>query len=258
MNDMNQNDIRPDETEIHAYVDGQLDDARRTRMEAWLERHPDQAREIRGWRHDAQQLRAAFGDLPPSTGQTALDPALIRTRRRHRTRTHLALAAALVLALGVGGLGGWQMHGASMPTAAAPMADAVHAYRMFATNRHVKLDMIQQHPGDLQAWLDRHFRDAAPLPQLDGSGFHPVGGRLMATDSGPAAMVLYENSRGNAISFYIRPPSARTGPLPHGQRREGALAATYWSGHGYNYALISPADASDMRAMQAASRSVSS
>src|SRR5699024_6076581 len=47
--------------------------------------------------------------------------------------------------------------------------------------------------------------------------------------------------QGAAISFYIRPPSLRRGPLAHGQRREGRLVTTYWSGNGYNYALVSAA-----------------
>lgn len=250
MNDIHETGFQPDEADIHAYVDGRLDASGSARMKAWLERHPERAGEIRAWRRDAQQLRAECGDLPVSTRAPSLDPAVIRARRRQRQHARLAMAAALVVAVGVGGIGGWQAHDMSAPAASAPMADAMQAYRMYAMDRHARLDVVQHRAGDLQAWLDRHFRHAARLPNLSGSGFHPVGGRLVATDSGPAAMVLYENGRGNAISFYIRSPSARTGTLPRGQRREGQLAATYWSGHGYNYALVSRVDAAGMRAIQ--------
>lgn len=256
MNDMNRTTPFPGEADIHAYIDGRLDETDGARMEAWLEHHPERAEEIRRWQRDAQQLRAAMGGLPNSASQSALDPTVIRARRRHRTRTRMAMAAMLVVALGVGGIGGWQVRNrtVSMTTAPmAPMADAREAYRLFAMNQHVQFDVTQRHAGELQTWLDHHFRNAPRLPNLHRAGFHPVGGRLLATGSGPAAMVLYEDRRGDAISFYIRPPSARRGALPRGHLRHGGLATAYWSGNGYNYALVSRADAHGIQAIRTAS-----
>lgn len=249
---MNDNSPFPGEADIHAYVDGQMGATDCARMEAWLVRNPSRAEAIRGWRRDAQQLRAALGGLPSAADLRMLDPTTIRARHRHRVRARIAMAAALVLTLGVGMLGGWQARRMAAPAASAPMADALQAYRMFASNRHVNLDVTQHQPGQLQAWLVQHFPSAPRLPDLDGAGFHPVGARLLATDSGPAAMVLYQNAQGGAISFYIRPPSPNHGVLPRGQRRDGQLVATYWSGNGYNFALVSPANARDVRAIREA------
>ncbi|HET9819955.1 MAG TPA: anti-sigma factor [Rhodanobacteraceae bacterium] len=244
----------PDETDIQAYVDGLLDESDCKRVEAWMARHPERGEEIRNWRRDAQELRATLGGLPASVDASTLDPVAIRARRRHRVRARLALAAMLVLALGVGGLTGWQVRSINLPTRPPPMADALQAYRLFGLDRHVTWDVMQQHPGELQIWLDRYFPDATPLPDLAASGFLPVGGRLLATSSGPAALVLYKNPLGNAISFYIRSPAPRAGMLPRGQRREGRLAAAYWSGNGYNYALVGRTDPSDLRVMRLGSR----
>lgn len=250
---MDKTTLLPDETDIQAYVDGLLDEAGYRRMETWMEHHPERAEEIRGWRQDAQVLRATLGGLPESADSPRLDPASIRARHRRRARNRLALAAVLVLTLGVGGLTGWQLRGDGAPTRAPPMADAMQAYRLFAMNRHAPMDVVQHRPGELKSWLDRYFPDAAPLPNLAASGFQPVGGRLLATDSGPAAMVLYKNPQGSAISFYIRSPAPQAGMLPRGQRREGQLATAYWSGHGYNYALVGRADPSDLHVMRQSS-----
>lgn len=247
----------PSETQIHAYVDGQLDDTERMRLEHWLDQHPARAKEIRGWQHDAQQLRAAYGGFPTSAHRRTFDLMAIRLRRANRRRTRLAITAALVLALGIGVAGGWQARRLAAPVATAPMADALQAYRMFAADRHLHLDVTQHEPGQLQAWLGKHFPNAPRLPQLSSAGFHPVGARLLATGSGPAAMVLYENAQGGAISFYIRPPSPARGVLPRGQRRDGQLVATYWSGSGYNYALVSPANTADVQAIHDAAFSPS-
>lgn len=243
----------PTEADLHAYVDGHLNRETRARIDAWLDRHPARAEEIRHWQRDAQQLRAAFGGLPDSAGAGALDPAVIRSRRRHRTHTRVALAAVLVLTLGLGGLGGWQARNLVIAATSTPMADAVEAYRMFAPRPHTVFDATQQHAGGLQAWFEQHFRAAVPLPDLAGAGFQPVGGRLLATGSGPAAMVLYEDKHGRVIGFYIRPPSPRTPTLPRGQRRDGPLVTAYWSDNGYNYALVSHNDAAGARAIREAS-----
>jgi anti-sigma factor RsiW len=55
-------------------------------------------------------------------------------------------------------------------------------------------------------------------------------------------MVLYEDPQGRRISFYIRPPGPENGFLPPGSRSADGLQAQYWSGAGYNYAVVSPTD----------------
>ncbi|MEO7065700.1 MAG: anti-sigma factor [Rhodanobacter sp.] len=253
MNNTHETDSFVSETEIHAYVDGRLGEADCRRIEAWLERHPARAKEIRGWQLDAQQLRAALGALPTARRAPALDPTAIRLRRHRRRIERLSLAAALVLTLGIGGAGGWQIRSYQATIIEAPMADAMQAYRMFAHTPGIPLDVVQNHPGQLQAWLDKHFHDPAQLPDLESAGFRAVGGRLLATASGPAALVLYENPHGSAISFYIRSPVSDMERLPRGQRRQGELAAAYWSRSGYNYALVSRANQADMHVIQLAS-----
>lgn len=250
---MNEPTPYPDENTIHAYVDGRLDEVEHARMEDWLDRHPERAQEIRSWRSEAQQLRAVLGGFADMAGAPALDPALVRARWRHRVRARLGMAAALMIVLGVGGAVGWLARGAASP-ASPPMADAVEAYRMFASVPHAPLDVTQQHAGEVQAWLDTRFPDAPALPNLSEAGYRVVGGRLLATASGPAAIVLYDDPHGNAISFYIRPPSAHRGVLPRGQRREGQLAVAYWSGGDYNLALVGRDNAADLAVLRRASR----
>ncbi|MGH8145072.1 MAG: anti-sigma factor family protein [Rhodanobacteraceae bacterium] len=244
----------PDEYEIQAFVDGRLDEPRRQAVEFYLAQHPEQAEEVRAWQRDAQELRAAFGALPTWPKNPALDPARIRLRHRQRTLKRLAMAAMLVLCLGLGGLGGWRLQGWRQARIEPPMGDALQAYRMFASAQPAHFDFVPRGKGSTQVWLDRHFERAPRLPDLVAAGFQPVGGRLFATADGPAAMVVYANGRGGAISFYLRPPSAR-GPLPRGQRRDGGLMAEYGSHDGYNYAMVGRADAQDMQVIRGALRS---
>lgn len=234
--------IPPSEQDIHAYVDGRLEGVRRDAVERYLARHPERAIEVQAWQSDAQRLRAAFGGAQTLPDNPALHPAAIRRRQRQRRLQWRSLAAGALLCLGLGGLGGWHARDIRGQTAALPMADAIAAYRLVAMDGAMRPDLVPHRDGQMQAWLDTHFERATRLPDLSAAGFRITGGRLFATDQGPAAMVLYRDAGGHAISFYVRPPGPRNRLLPVGQRTEGGLLAQYWSGQGYNYAIVSPDD----------------
>ncbi|MGO1003779.1 anti-sigma factor family protein [Lysobacter sp. CA196] len=244
----------PSEYEIHAYVDGLLDGERRAAVEDWLARHPERAAEVQAWQRDAQSLRAALlGDTPAVSAE--LDPTRLRAGLARRRNARYAMAATVLLSLGVGGIGGWQMRewrtpesSAAAPAAfasAKPMGDAIEAHRLFASRRDLRPDRTAR-SDDLQDWLDARFREPMRLPDLSGAGFRQVGARLLATEQGAAALVVYADAGGNAISFYIRPPGPRRYLLPRGDRRDGDLLAQYWSRGGYNYAMVSSGESADV------------
>lgn len=230
--------LPPTEHDLHAYVDLRLSPADRQRLETWLASHPEAAAQLKGWQQDARLLRSVLGSAPLADNP-ALDPAAIRQGRRHRYQRQVARAAVLVLAVGLGGMGGWQAHQARYP-GVAPMTDALQAYRLFAEKDVLPADFKVSEGANLQPWLDRYFNNAKRLPDLSSAGFKPVGARLLSTDQGPAAMVLYQDARGARVTFYIRPPGPDNSLLPRGSRRDGALQTDYWSGPGYNYAMVAP------------------
>lgn len=195
-------------------------------------------------------MRAALGGALQQPANPDLDPALIRQRLKRQSRRHLASAALLLIALGIGGLSGWQAREMTLASAPLPMTDALQAYRLFAQQGVLPADLKVQGNGAMQAWLDRYFTQAERLPDLRESGFQAVSGRLLSTDQGPAAMVLYEDQGGHRISFYIRPPGPKNYLLPRGSRSDGELQADYWSDSGYNYAMVSPSGSAVAQRLQ--------
>ena len=232
----------PSERDLHAYVDHQLNDADRALVETFLASNTEVAAQIRAWQQDAQQLRAALSGALKQPANPDLDPALIRQRLKRQSRRHLASAAMLLIAVSVGGFSGWQAREMTLASAPLPMADALQAYRLIAQQGLLPADYKAGDNGDMQGWLDRYFTQANRLPDLSRAGFTPVSGRLLSTEQGPAAMVVYEDGSANKISFYVRPPGPRNFLLPRGSRCDGELQAEYWSGGGYNYAMVSPND----------------
>ena len=232
----------PSERDLHAYVDHQLSDADRHRVETYLANNAEVAAQVRAWQHDAHQLRAALSGALQQPANPQLDPAMIRQRVKRQSRRHLASAAVLLIAVSVGGLSGWQARQMTLASAPLPMTDAMQAYRLIAQQGILPADYKVSDDGDMQGWLDRYFSQAQRLPNLTASGYKPVSGRLLSTEQGPAAMVVYEDQSGHKVSFYVRPPGPKNFLLPRGSRSDGELQAEYWSGAGYNYAMVSPSD----------------
>lgn len=232
----------PSERDLHAYVDHQLSDADRHRVEIYLANNTEVAAQVRAWQHDAQQLRAALSGALQQPANPELDPAMIRQRVKRQSRRHLASAAVLLIAVSIGGLSGWQARQMTLVSAPLPMTDAMQAYRLIAQQGILPADYTVSDDGDMQGWLDRYFNQAQRLPNLTVSGYKPISGRLLSTEQGPAAMVVYEDQSGHKVSFYVRPPGPKNTLLPRGSRSDGELQAEYWSGAGYNYAMISPSN----------------
>jgi anti-sigma factor RsiW len=234
--------LPPSERDLHAYVDGQLNNSDQLTMETYLAAHPEVSEQVLAWQLDAQSLRASLSGELHRTPNPELDPAFIRHRlRRNRTR-HYATAAVLLIAVSMGGLSGWQAREMTMTASALPMADAVQAYRMFAAKDDMASDWTPTKVSDAQGWLDSNFAQANRLPDLAAAGFKPVSGRLTPTEQGAGAMVVYKDTDGRTLTFYMRPPSERSHLLPRGSRRDGELQADYWSSSSYNYAMVGPAD----------------
>ena len=242
----------PSERDLHAYIDHALNDTERQQIDLYLQAHPEAAARVHAWQRDAQALRTALQASLQQPVNPALDPAAIRQRIQRRTRQQWARVALLVLAVGLGGLGGWQarqmtLGAETLASSALPMTDALVAHRMFAQEGFLPADYSGQQKNDVQDWVDRYFRQAERLPDLSAAGFQPVSCRLLATDQGAAAMVMYEDEQGQRISFYIRPPGPHNTLLAKGSRRQGDLQARYWSGPGYNYAMVGTTDAPTTR-----------
>jgi len=236
------NAFSPSEHDLQAYADGQVDETLRRQVALYLESHPEAAREVELLRQESQRLRAALDNLPATETPARLDPFRIRRELHAPSQRRMAIAASLVLTLSLGTLGGWQLRDMSMRKTYLPMADATQAYRLFATGDMAqKVDMKTDQPAQLQSWLNHHFVQAAPMPDFSAYGFRPIGGRLMASDKGAAAMVTYVNDQGQAIVYYVRPPGELFN-FGDGNRQDGNLLTQYWRQGRYFYAVVSPAD----------------
>ena len=83
---------------------------------------------------------------------------------------------------------------------------------------------------------------AGEAADLTGSGYRLMGGRLIATSHGPAAMFMYDDDRGDRLVVLTRPmASEQSAPMaPHSG---GDVSGFAWADGGMGYSLMGQAAA---------------
>jgi anti-sigma factor RsiW len=230
------------EEELHAFVDGELPPDRISAVEDWLASHPDDAARIAAWRLQADSIRARFSKTANETIPTRLKiEALLRSGRNWRT---IAAAVAALAFLG-GGIAGWMARSTTEVVAAAgdPADDlaqrALAAHKLYIGEiRHpVEVSAGETH---LTPWLSRRLDTALRLPDFSSFDLKLMGGRLLPGENGPAAMLMYENSSGDRITFYIS--KLQQPQMAFRYYTSDNVAAIRWVVSDYGYVVSGPAD----------------
>src|SRR6185312_13370203 len=175
------------ETELHAWIDGELPAERCSAVTVYLASHPEIAARMRRHRQQMQLMRRAFEpllDRPQPRGVLALLAAGSRGvlwRRRAVTGLAAACLAAFLL------VAGWLAHRA-MP-GDNYVAEAVTAYRLAVIDRAangVWAITPEGLPGTLER-LSRRVGVPLKVPALADQGFTITSGRLVPASSGATA-----------------------------------------------------------------------
>jgi anti-sigma factor RsiW len=232
------------EDELHAYIDGELPADRREAVEAWLASHPDDAALVSAWRTQSEMIRARYGAVANDAIPARLQlDQLLRNGRRWR----MVAAAAAIAAFIIGGVVGWMARDAS---ATAPDAfqtfanEALAAHRLYIGEvRHpIEVGAAENH---LLPWLSRRVGTQLRAPDLTAFDFRLLGGRLLPSATGPAALFMYESGNGERVTLYC----AQLKENPTGLRYVAAdnFAAVHWVEGDYGWVISGPAEKSRLK-----------
>ncbi len=186
--------------ELHAYIDGALDPARREQVEARIARDPEFARLVAAYRADKALLKQAYGPL----SQQPLPPEwLARLRYTPEPRTVSwrlvgSIAAALVVALvGVG------VYRTMQPAKPAGFVEAALEARATPGDAQQVIDI---EPGTGSHKYDAALSDVVKLPvkvpSMTKLGYRLVG--LHFYRSAGAAEILYRDGGNRLFTLYLR------------------------------------------------------
>jgi anti-sigma factor RsiW len=229
---LNEDPNKPNEADLHAYIDDQLSRDGRAHVEAHLRAHPEEARRIADYRRLGDGLHALFdGALS--------EPVPHRLSRRPAPRRSRAWSippgrsqiAELGVALAVGVMLGWL--GRDFVTArgaltASLVRDAVGAHAVFTTDGRRPVEIEASREEDLYRWLSKRLGQAIRAPDLSAMGYGLLGGRLLPSEQGPAAQFMYHNAAGDRLTLFIARIAATGLDVPlHPAYRE-PYRAFYW------------------------------
>ncbi|HVJ52816.1 MAG TPA: anti-sigma factor [Aliidongia sp.] len=237
--------------DLQAHIDNRLDQARQAEVSDYLDRHPEMANRISGYATQRDALRAALVPIAEEPIPPELNLArLIEARRRSQGwRTGWRSAAAAVLILVLGGAGGWSLHGASMPAPSGVTAlalEAADSYSVYAPDHIHPVEFRAGDQKELVSWLSSRLERPVAVPDLTASGYRFMGGRLVPTEHGPAALFLYDDDHGSRLAMMARPMTTVDRDAPMSAHSKGSVSGYAWASKGLGYSLMGGPAATDL------------
>lgn len=231
------------EDELHALVDNELPADRRAAVEQWLDAHPDAAARVAAWRAMGDALHARYDAVADEAIPAQLE--LDRLARPPR-RWMIGVAAAVLLAFAGGGAAGWFAREAAA-TAVASEPDPVNSMREEAFAAHRLYIGEMRHPIEVRAdeahllpWLSRRIGMNLRAPDLSKYDLKLLGGRLLPCTEGPAALLMYENEKGERVTVYATKLKAPGSSFRYQEAdKYGSIS---WVADNYGWVISGPAD----------------
>jgi anti-sigma factor RsiW len=237
------------EDDLHAYVDQALEPERRAEVASYLDDHPEVAKRIAGFTAQRDLLRAALAPIADEPAPPELNLARMIEDRRLRP-SRLSWAAAALLLLSIGGAGGWVARGSllSTPAGVAALAqEAMDSYNVYAPDHVRPVEVRATDSAQLVQWVSSRLHQAVKVPDLAAAGYRLMGGRLVATSHGPAAMFMYDDDHGSRIVLLTRPMNSADRNAPMTGQSSGDVAGFAWADRGLGYSLVGQAPMESLR-----------
>jgi len=232
------------EDELQAYVDGALDASRREEVADYLRQHPQAARRIDGYMAQRAALRAALAPIADEPVPSELNlRSLLAARRARAAAWRPAIAAALTLC--VGAALGWAARGVATPDAHGVPAlarEAAENYRVYAADTRRPVEIPAADQAALVQWVSNRLGSPISVPDLRAAGYRFIGGRLVTTPNGPAAMFIYDGAEGARLAVLSRPMRIEK-DTRMSEQSDGGLGRVSWAARGIGYSVVGQAPA---------------
>ncbi|MET0221483.1 MAG: anti-sigma factor [Tardiphaga sp.] len=233
------------EEDLHGFVDGVLSPERLHDVNAYLADHPDVAARVSGYAAQRDTLRAALAPIAEEPLPPQLDLARIVARHRRPALPRWAMAAAAVVLLSLGAAGGWTMRGGfGTPEGIVAVAqEAADNYAVYAPDKTHPVELRAADRAELADWTTQQLGRPVGIPDLTAAGYRFMGGRVVGTGHGPAAMYMYDNDHGIRLVMLARVMKDVDRNAPMRPHIQGAVSGFAWADDGLGYSLVGPAQA---------------
>ena len=235
------------EDDLHGFVDHQLDSARRSEVQTYLDAHPEIAARIAAFSRQREAVRAAAAPIAdePISPQLTLRH-VVEGRRRSQAWSWRAMAASVLL-LVVGGAGGWSLRGTAVERSetrgiAALAQEAAYTFNVYGVDGSHPVEFGATDKAELVSWIASRIGRAVSVPDLTASGYAFMGGRLVATPHGAAGLLMYSNTLGQRLAMLVR-PMAIDKDTRMSEHSYGDIHGFTWASKGTGFSVVGPAPA---------------
>ena len=232
-------------TDLHAYTDGQLDDARRVQVEARLAHDSAATESVRVWREQNEALRALYS---PVLNEPVPQRLLAARALRGRWPYYALAAGAMGLGFGLGWMSQSYRTDRFVEAAALPRRAAV-AYAVYAPEVRHPVEVGADQQDHLVKWLSKRLGHELKAPVPTQRGFDLVGGRLLPGGKGPVAQFMYQDAMGQRITLYVSLSDAEPRDTAFRFSQEDKVAVFYWIDGKLGYALSGEMDRASLLAI---------
>lgn len=256
------------ETDLHAYIDNALPNARRTDVDGYLTAHPDEAERLHAYQAQTLALKVLFDPaleepLPEKLISLAYEPSIVAPQEQRQQGTVNSpkrpflsrwslerVAAGLLIAL-VSGVSGWLAHGQYQPMARSaqvvPLSrQAAVAHAVFSPDIRRPVEVRAEQEDQLIAWLSKRLGTPVHPPKLGLLGYELIGGRLLPGNSGPVAQFMYHDASGQRLTLYLTTENTANQDASFRFAQEGPVNVFYWIDGKFGYALSASIDKSEL------------
>jgi anti-sigma factor RsiW len=237
-----------DPEKLGAYIDSELDGQRRSEVEAHLTRCPDDAELVATYRRLGQTLRRGIGEASDHEGVSLL-AAILQARRLRWRRKRMIVAATIMILIFTGGGALWLHRTAGQPADLADLArDSAATYRIYVAAGPIPPATGDEGREQVASWLSSHFGKQIQVPDLEQFGFRITGVKLLTTEHGPAALLIYTDVIGRSVTclFRHRPASGEAGLR---FVEEDGMVTSYGADEDLGYAMTARIARRDLQAM---------
>ena len=233
------------EVELLNYAVGALPPKAVVAMEARLAEDAAARATLLEWQHQDAAIEALYQPVTNEPVPDRLTEVIRRAQaadeahRAGRSRARLGLALAIMAALIVGAGGGWYARDLTTPTTGAlSLADnAMRAYDTFVVEVRHPVEVTASEADHLNAWLSKRLGHETRPPDFASAGFVLMGGRIVPSEQGAAALYMYENTEGQRVTLYIAPEGAgQTTAFQFAEK--GTTQTFYWTDQELSYAVV--------------------
>jgi anti-sigma factor RsiW len=223
------------EFELHAYVDGDLDEDAMARVEAYLRKKPETAAKIRDYLQQKDDLRG-FAQRQATVVESPAIYALGKKLAK-RLRPGNLFGWKRVMVMMVLFIAGWLGHTLYIPLVDGPgfTNEIVQAHLLTSSDLTEVLPISQARISKLFSRIG----ELEKLPDLRRFGFEAIGAELVPSDEGTVLHVLYRDAGNTTVSYFLLHDSEEAEVPRHLLHRDGVTMA-YWQHDHSRYAVAAP------------------